>query len=116
MNYKKSHCAATKFMLCITLYDIAILKGKLKKRLQALKKTKQTTGKSVNQHRGKENRKKKTNKNVPESHEVSLVKQVGKALKKCHFSIPAGIYLLKANNGYIKTVCEICSKLRKTPY
>ena len=59
MNYKKSHCAATKFMLCITLYDIAILKGKLKKRLQGLKKTKQTTGKSVNQHRGKENRKKK---------------------------------------------------------
>ena len=40
MKYKKSHCAATKFMLCITLYDIAILKGKLKKRLQPLKKNK----------------------------------------------------------------------------
>ena len=115
MKYKKSHCAATKFMLCITLYDIAILKGKLKKRLQPLKKTKQTTGKSVNQHRGKENRK-KTNKNVPERHEVSLVKQVGKALKKSYVSIPAGIYLLQVNNGYINKMCEICSKLIKTPY
>ena len=85
------------------------------KRLQPLKKTKQTTGKSANQHRGKENRK-KTNKNVPERHEVSLVKQVGKALKKSYVSIPAGIYLLQVNNGYIKKMCEICSKLIKTPY
>ena len=28
-----------------------------------------------------------------------------------HFYIPAGIYLLKVNNGNTRTRCEICSKL-----
>ena len=43
-------------MPCISLYDIRILKGKLQKRLQPLKKTKQTKGKSVNIHRDNESR------------------------------------------------------------
>ena len=29
--------------------------------------------------------------------------------------VPAGIYLLKFNNGNTTTMCEICSKLIKTP-
>ena len=48
-------------------------------------------------------------------HEVSLVKRVMKALKKYHHSIPAGIHLFKVNNENIKRMCEICSKLIKTP-
>ena len=30
--------------------------------------------------------------------------------------LPAGIYLFKVNNDYIRTMCEVCLKLtRKTP-
>ena len=30
------------------------------------------------------------------------------------WTLPTGIYLLKANNGNTKTMCEICSKIIKT--
>ena len=43
---------------------------------------------------------------------------VGKYLFKVNnnIAIPSGIYLMKVNNGNIRTVCEICSKLTiKTP-